>query len=153
MVKINEQATVSKVKEHFKNYLNKYQPATISTSNIKAVDYSNIKVSASTRSDSTASRIIELINYSAWAKCTEKAINECIDQPRQPYKRLLEARLIQGQTMWQVAQRIGYGRSQASVLFNRACLNFADVFLMEQINENVNEILDLHIYQTEKDTA
>lgn len=153
MAIIDKRATIKRVRQYLEDDLDKYRTITANYGAIPAVNYENIKVVASMSPDSTTNRIIKLMDYQAWTQCTENAINTCINEPRKPYKTILQARYLDHLPRWQVAQKIGYSIKQENRLVNRACLNFADVFLMEQIKQGVKDILDLHVYQPEQTTT
>ena len=42
---------------------------------------------------------------------------------------------------------MGYGHTQFNKLRKQALLQFADIFLMEQLKQGVKDILDLHAYR------
>ena len=48
---------------------------------------------------------------------------------------------------WQIAENIGYSHTQYGTILNRAFLQFADIYLMEQLKHGVKDVLDLHEYK------
>ncbi|MCM1514677.1 MAG: hypothetical protein NC090_06775 [Anaeroplasma bactoclasticum] len=151
MSTININATINKVRDYLTKDLEKYQVISASYGTVNGINYENIKVVASMNPSATTDRILTLMNYQAWTRCTLDAISNCIDQPKKPYKTILQMKYIEGAPRWQVANKIGYSDRYTDKLRDQALLNFADVFLIEQIKQGVHDILDLHIYKTEKE--
>lgn len=79
--------------------------------------------------------------------CLKPAIDNCTNEPTKPYKRVLELRYLKHMQAWQIAENIGYSHTQYGTILNRAFLQFADIYLMEQLKQGVNDILDLHEYK------
>ena len=146
MANINKTATIKRVKKFFESDLEKYKTVCASAGTIKAVNYENIKVTSSTNPSATSERILALMNYQAWLKCATNAINNCIDTPKKPYKTILELRYIQEVPVWQIVKKLNYSDKSTRRKTHDAFLNFADMFLLEQINQDVKDILDLHRY-------
>lgn len=142
MFDINEPATIKNVTNFFEKDFEKYQAIDKTKFDIKSVDYSKIKVNGSSNNSAVANRYIFIINAQQRLACVKPAIENCNDTN----KIILTERYLNNLPAWQVEAEVGYGHTQFYVHFHKACLEFADNFLMEQLIQGVDDIQDLHAY-------
>ena len=147
MLEINEPATIENTRKLFEKDLERYQTMCAGRYDIHSLNFDNIKVNSSINSDAVASRYNLIIAYNDRLACLKPAIDNCTNEPTKPYKRVLELRYLKHMQAWQIAENIGYSHTQYGTILNRAFLQFADIYLMEQLKRGVNDILDLHEYK------
>ena len=147
MLEINEPATIENTRKLFEKDLERYQTMCAGRYDIHSLNFDNIKVNSSINSDAVASRYNLIIAYNDRLACLKPAIDNCTNEPTKPYKRVLELRYLKHMQAWQIAENIGYSHTQYGTILNRAFLQFADIYLMEQLKQGVNDILDLHEYK------
>lgn len=147
MLEINEPATIENTRKFFEKDLERYQTMCAGRYDIHSLNFDNIKVNSSINSDAVASRYNLIIAYNDRLACLKPAIDNCTNEPTKPYKRVLELRYLKHMQAWQTAENIGYSHTQYGTILNRAFLQFADIYLMEQLKQGVNDILDLHEYK------
>ena len=147
MLEIDEKATIKNTRKFFEKDLERYQTMCAGRYDIHSLNFDNIKVNSSINSDAVASRYNLIIAYNDRLACLKPAIDNCTNEPTKPYKRVLELRYLKHMQAWQIAVNIGYSHTQYGTILNRAFLQFADIYLMEQLKRGVNDILDLHEYK------
>ena len=147
MLEIDEKATIKNTRKFFEKDLERYQAMCAGRYDIHGSNFKNIKVNSSINSDAVASRYNLIIAYNDRLACLKPAIDNCTNEPTKPYKRVLELRYLKHMQAWQIADNIGYSHTQYGTILNRAFLQFADIYLMEQLKQGVNDILDLHEYK------
>lgn len=147
MLEIDEKATIKNTRKFFEKDLERYQAMCAGRYDIHGLNFKNIKVNSSINSDAVASRYNLIIAYNDRLACLKPAIDNCTNEPTKPYKRVLELRYLKHMQAWQIAENIGYSHTQYGTILNRAFLQFADIYLMEQLKRGVNDILDLHEYK------
>ena len=134
MLEIDEKATIKNTRKFFEKDLERYEAMCAGRYDIHGLNFKNIKVNSSINSDDRLA-------------CLKPAIDNCTNEPTKPYKRVLELRYLKHMQAWQIAENIGYSHTQYGTILNRAFLQFADIYLMEQLKRGVNDILDLHEYK------
>lgn len=147
MLEIDEKATIKNTRKFFEKDLERYKTMCAGRYDIHGLNFKNIKVNSSINSDAVASRYNLIIAYNDRLACLKPAIDNCTNEPTKPYKRILELRYLKHMQAWQIAENIGYSHTQYGTILNRAFLQFADIYLMEQLKQGVNDILDLHEYK------
>lgn len=147
MLEIDEKATIKNTRKFFEKDLERYETMFAGRYDIHGLNFKNIKVNSSINSDAVASRYNLIIAYNDRLACLKPAIDNCTNEPTKPYKRVLELRYLKHMQAWQIAENIGYSHTQYGTILNRAFLQFADIYLMEQLKRGVNDILDLHEYK------
>ena len=147
MLEINEPETVKNVEKFFAKDLEWYETMCAGRYNVHGLNFDNIKVNSSINPDAAASRYNLIIAYNDRLACLKPAIGNCTNEPTKPYRSILELRYIKHLASWDIANCLGYGHTQYNVLRKRALLQFADVYLMEQLKQGVKDVLDLHEYK------
>ncbi|UWI43866.1 ArpU family phage packaging/lysis transcriptional regulator [Lactobacillus paragasseri] len=147
MLEINEPVTIKNTEKFFEKDLERYQTMCAGRYDVHSVNFDNIKVNSSPKTGAIMSRYSLIIAYNDRLACLKPAIDNCTNEPNKPYKRIIELRYLNQLASWDIANRLGYGHTQFNVLRKRALLQFADVYLMEQLKQGVKDILDLHAYK------
>lgn len=75
--------------------------------------------------------------------CTGKAINECEDVKRKPYRTILVDYYLKQMMNKEVAEAIGYSLSRYSILKTRALMEFADSFNYWIAQQDVKPVFKL----------
>lgn len=146
MLELNEPATIKNTRKFFEKDLERYETMCAGRYSVQGLNFENIKVNSSNNTSAVMNRYNQIITYSQRLACLKPAIDSCTNEPSKPYKRVLELRYLKHVSAWNVANNIGYGHTQYGVILNRAFLQFADVYLLEQLKQGVKDILDLHVY-------
>lgn len=146
MLEINEPATIKNTVKFFEKDLEIYETMCAGRYNIHGFNYENVKVNSSTNTSAVANRYNLIIAYNDRLACVKPAIDNCTSRQEKPYKTILELKYLKHLSSWDVASRIGYGHTQFNKLRKQALLQFANIFLMEQLKQGVKDILDLHAY-------
>ncbi|KFL96717.1 phage transcriptional regulator, ArpU family [Lactobacillus gasseri SV-16A-US] len=146
MLELNEPATIKNTRKFFEKDLERYETVCAGRYSVQGLNFENIKVNSSNNTSAVMNRYNQIITYSQRLACLKPAIDNCTNEPNKPYKRVLELRYLKHISAWNVANNIGYSHTQYGVILNRAFLQFADVYLLEQLKQGVKDILDLHVY-------
>ncbi|MGQ5709466.1 ArpU family phage packaging/lysis transcriptional regulator [Lactobacillus sp. PSON] len=149
MDKVDVRKTVNKVKEFFKYDYEKYETLSKYSTDLKGVNYDNTKVNSSLNTDKVSDLYIKAMQAKNIIDCVKSAIENLVERPRKPYKTLMTLRYMKHYLIWQVGNKLGYGLSQTNEIHKKALINFADIFLLEQMKLGVpvDKILDLHVYK------
>lgn len=147
VIEVDDKATSKKVTKFFTKELDKYQNFSATKYDLKSVNFSGLKVDSTPNPSSVDNRLILIMTYQARLACVEPAIDKCTNRPDKPLQKILKLRYIDHVAGWQVEQRLGYGHTYFNELRRQATLQFADVFLMEQLSHGVKDVLDLHVYK------
>lgn len=147
MLEINKTATVSNAIKFFEKDLERYETMCAGRYSVNSLNFENVKVNSSTNTNAVANRYNLIITYADRLACVKPAIDNCTSRQEKPYKHILELKYLKHLSSWDVASRIGYGHTQFNKLRKQALLQFADIFLMEQLKQGVQDILDLHAYR------
>ena len=147
MLEIDEKATIKNTRKFFEKDLERYQTMCAGRYDIHSLNFDNIKVNSSVNPSAVANRYNLIIAYNDRLACLKPAIDNCTNEPTKPYKRVLELKYLKQLLAWQVAENIGYSHTQYNVIYKQALLQFADIYLMEQLKQGVKDILDLHEYK------
>ena len=147
MLEIDEKATIKNTRKFFEKDLERYQTMCAGRYDIHSLNFDNIKVNSSVNPSAVANRYNLIIAYNDRLACLKPAIDNCTNEPTKPYKRVLELKYLKHLLAWQVAENIGYSHTQYNVIYKQALLQFADIYLMEQLKQGVKDILDLHEYK------
>ena len=147
MLEIDEKATIKNTRKFFEKDLERYQTMCAGRFNVHGMNLENIKVNSSADTSAITNRYNLIIVYNDRLACLNLALDNCTNEPTKPYKRIIELKYIKGLTSSNTANRLGYGSTQFNVLRKQALLQFADIYLVEQLKRGVKDILDLHAYK------
>ena len=75
--------------------------------------------------------------------CVGVTINQCMNTPRRPYKKILIENFINLNTVSNISSMIGYSFSQTQKLKKEACIEFAQRFWSVQYQNNVSDVINL----------
>lgn len=74
------------------------------------------------------------------------AIKNCTDTPKQPYKTILQDAYLKELPVWQITEKIGYGKTRFSQLKVKAQVEFAERLIFWK-NQLEIEVPDLIVYE------
>lgn len=139
---IDKKATIKNTLDFITNKM----PRLANFGSIKGVNYSRVKVTSSAKSSATTDYFLMIKEASEQFQCARNAINDCRNDQRHPYKKILENE-FKGLPYKDRVEATGYEQNSYYTKRKEALLEFADKFLISQIVGNVEDVIDLHIYK------
>lgn len=91
---------------------------------------SSVRLSLTSKATSSANSVEDMNVNRANARQVLEFIDAILDTLDDRYKTIVKTLYIQGSQNWQVAERLGYGRTRYGILKNEACALFAQTMDM-----------------------
>lgn len=75
--------------------------------------------------------------------CVARAINDCMSEPRKPYRAILTGVYLKKELNWQVRNEIGYSNTRYYVFKKQALEEFTERFNYYAVKEGINTLIEL----------
>lgn len=98
--------------------------------------------------DSNDYKVLKVIDAQKIIQSVSKAISNLQDNRKHPYKTIIINRYINSLSIEQLGYKIGCSNSHTALLVNKALIEFATRFLVEQLNSQVSKPIDLTVYKS-----
>ena len=135
--------------KHFLKYdYNHYLTLSVEANNLRGMKLQQVKVDTSAKIDATEQLYLRIMDAKKIVKSTQEAINHCSDTSQHPYKTALTLSYLDNESVVYVVDHINYGQAYYyKKILPSALLEFADRFLVQQLNNKVNSIIDLNVLE------
>lgn len=144
-----QQKTIKNAKHFFKYRYDYYLELANEANSIKGITLNNSGVSCSPRSDNKERLYLKILDAQKIVTSVKEAINTCRNDMEHPYKDVIQLRFIKCESTVYVVNHIPF---EKSVYFQRilpnALIEFSNKFLIKQLVNNVENIIDLTVSST-----
>lgn len=144
MIKVDRDKTAKKVRKFFKYDLQNYKDFSgDNTFSLKSINLNANKVKNQSNYNHTEQYYLALIQAHELIEEVKSAIQHC----KSEYIKPLNIRFSNTYQYSIICNSFGYSERGYYNFENKAFNNFADIFLLEQIKNDNDKVIDLHIYK------
>lgn len=141
---MNNKAVLENVKDFFKYRYDNYLSLSSEANSLRGISFNNTAVSHSMRIDSQQRAYLKIMDAQKIKKSVDDAVKACRNDIEHPYRNILIFRFLQHKSTVYVINQLSFEKTcYYKQLLPNALIEFANKFLVSQLVNGVENIIDL----------